>query len=244
MSDPENFLARWSRRKREIEQLEADKPKETVAVPVPDYDPTLPQDAAAASTDSAAAAVPESESFDPASLPPLDSITAETDIRGYFARGVPAELARAALRRVWTIDPTIRDFVGLAENAWDFNAPETIPGFGPITASDDVAGMMRQMMGEPRQLAAQTGPEPSRVAAPQVSEVSEHLPTRQEAGFDPEGSANLENLPPPNREQAEPPVSSDDEKPAVPMSPERAEATDSSLEGPIRLRGHGGALPK
>ena len=53
--------------------------------------------------------------------------------------GVPADLTRAALRRVWTVDPAIRDFVGLAENAWDFTDPNAMPGFGPLEASDDVS---------------------------------------------------------------------------------------------------------
>jgi hypothetical protein len=74
--------------------------------------------------------------FDPASLPALDSITAATDIRAFLAAGVPAELTRAALRRVWSCDPKIRDFVGLADYAWDFNAPGSMAGFGPLAAED------------------------------------------------------------------------------------------------------------
>jgi hypothetical protein len=34
--------------------------------------------------------------------------------------GAPADIARAALRRIWSCDPLIRDFVGLSEN---FNRP-------------------------------------------------------------------------------------------------------------------------
>jgi Protein of unknown function (DUF3306) len=71
-------------------------------------------------------------------LPPLESITAQTDIRPFLAPGVPVELARAALRRVWAADPAIRDHIGLAENSWDFNAPGSIPGFGPLEITDAV----------------------------------------------------------------------------------------------------------
>src|SRR6185295_7442261 len=67
--------------------------------------------------------------FDLASLPPIDSINALTDVTAFLRAGVPAELTRAALRRVWTADPTIREFVGLAENAWDFTDPHAMPGF-------------------------------------------------------------------------------------------------------------------
>jgi hypothetical protein len=31
-------------------------------------------------------------------------------------------------------DPAIRNAVGLAENSWDFTAPNGVPGFGPIRA--------------------------------------------------------------------------------------------------------------
>src|SRR3546814_6601012 len=36
---------------------------------------------------------------------------------------------------MWSLDPAIRDHVGLAECAWDFNRPDSIPGFGPIGAT-------------------------------------------------------------------------------------------------------------
>ena len=33
-------------------------------------------------------------------------------------------------------DPTIRSFVGLSENSWDFEKPDAIPGFGPMPVLD------------------------------------------------------------------------------------------------------------
>jgi hypothetical protein len=89
--------------------------------------------------------------FDPASLPPIESITAESDIRGFLQAGVPAELTKAALRRVWTSDPAIRDFIGLAENQWDFTDPTTIPGFGPLEPTDSAAQLVKQAMGDLRE---------------------------------------------------------------------------------------------
>jgi hypothetical protein len=86
--------------------------------------------------------------FDRASLPPIESITAGTDIRAFLAPGVPADLSRAALRRAWVADPAIRDFVGLAENAWDFTAPGGVPGFGPLRAIDDVQRLAAQVIGD------------------------------------------------------------------------------------------------
>src|SRR5262249_61108355 len=86
--------------------------------------------------------------FDPASLPPIESITAESDIRAFLTPGVPAELTRAALRRAWAADPKIRDFVGLAENAWDFNAAGAMPGFGPLEMTEDLRRHIAQLLGD------------------------------------------------------------------------------------------------
>jgi Protein of unknown function (DUF3306) len=79
--------------------------------------------------------------FDTTSLPPIESIVAETDVTAFLRSGVPADLTRLALRRAWTSDPAIRDFIGIAENQWDFNNPTGVPGFGalaPLESSVDV----------------------------------------------------------------------------------------------------------
>jgi hypothetical protein len=34
--------------------------------------------------------------------------------------------------RVLWADPAIQSFVGMAENGWDFNKPDEIPGFGSL----------------------------------------------------------------------------------------------------------------
>jgi len=85
--------------------------------------------------------------FDPATLPPVESIDAGTDVSAFLRPGVPADLAQAALRRAWVADPAIRDFVGLAENAWDFNAADGVPGFGPLRTIDDVQRLVAQVAG-------------------------------------------------------------------------------------------------
>ena len=71
-----------------------------------------------------------------------------SDISAFLAAGVPADLTRAALRRVWSSEPTIRDFVGLSENSWDVNAPGAMPGFGPID-KEEVARLVTRLLGEP-----------------------------------------------------------------------------------------------
>src|SRR5437879_4332432 len=125
MSD-EEFLARWSRRKREAKAaVDAPPPAETPD-PVP----------------SATAENPANAEVDLANLPPVESITAATDITAFLRHGIPPELSRAALRRAWAADPAIRDFVGLAENAWDFNDPHAMPGFGPLDCSEEQLGAL------------------------------------------------------------------------------------------------------
>jgi hypothetical protein len=143
MSDPENFVTRWSRLKRESEREKEAGPSE----------PPLGPETIAADKDGATAVPPaegmhSSPVFDPASLPPIESITAGTDIRSFLRAGVPAELTRAALRRVWTTDPAIRDFISIAENQWDFADPTAMPGFGPLEATDDVRQLVDQAMGK------------------------------------------------------------------------------------------------
>src|SRR3984957_13165765 len=114
MSEQENPLSRWTRLKQ------AAKVQEEIE---------------ATSAGSEAMAVPEAP-FDPASLPSIESIAGDTDIIAFLSKGVPADLTRAALRKVWTTDPAIRDFIGIAENQWDFNDPNAIPGFGPLQADN------------------------------------------------------------------------------------------------------------
>ena len=60
---------------------------------------------------------------------------------------MPARLAQAALRRAWTSDPAIRDFIGIAENQWNFTDPNGILGFGPMRETDDVASLVAQALG-------------------------------------------------------------------------------------------------
>ena len=137
MSD-EHFLTRWSRKKREAAE-DARAPQQPEAAEV----------ARAETTDAGAEGAPaeETPAVDLESLPPLESIGAGTDIRAFLQRGVPAELTRAALRRAWTSDPTIRDFIGIAENQWDFAAGD-VPGFGPLKAVDEVRRMVAEIGGE------------------------------------------------------------------------------------------------
>lgn len=134
MSEDEKFLARWSRRKQEV-AIEARFERKAVSEleKVDKSEPSVPVEAPA---------------VDLSKLPSLDEITSETDISGFLRQGVPTDLARAALRRAWTSDPAIRDFVGLQENDWVFNKPGPDQGFGPLGPETDVGKLLAQVFGE------------------------------------------------------------------------------------------------
>ena len=144
MTRAESILSRWSRMKQE--SAEVGKPDGSTELKSIDAEPGDLNEATAATP---AANSPTSPPFDPASLPSLQSITAGTDIRLFLGSNVPVELTKAALRRTWVTDPAIRDFVGIAENQWDFNDPTAMPGFGPLRANDvaAVAGTQQTFAG-------------------------------------------------------------------------------------------------
>src|SRR5262249_4877737 len=134
------------------------------------------QTSAIVPTPSDATAPPSSgETFDLTQLPSIDSIGANTDVTAFLRPGVPSELTRAALRRAWSSDPAIRDFIGLVENGWDFNDPSAMPGFGPISP-EEVARLTAQIIGAlpeaPREPATQNkvaGQEQSQLEQPQMT---------------------------------------------------------------------------
>jgi hypothetical protein len=130
-SERENFLTRWSSRKLAARTSRARQDAEHA-----------PRDAKATDgNDAVDEASKDGEPqdnppFDLAQLPPIDSIGPETDVAAFLRKEVPPELTRAALRRAWTSDPAIKNFVGLVENGWDFNDPSAMSGFGPISAEE------------------------------------------------------------------------------------------------------------
>jgi len=150
MSEPENFLERWSKRKLANAEPAAQEPKEIPPQTEKDIDAAAP--VAGGDASNAPAEIAEDKPFDLASLPSVESIGANTDVTAFLRPGVPADLTRAALRRAWSSDPAIRDFVGLVENGWDFNDPHAMAGFGSIGAGE-AARLLAQAMGELPELA-------------------------------------------------------------------------------------------
>ena len=154
MSEPDNFLSRWSRRKAAANE------KDVAQAAVPDSEAKADASAEQVEQKESGAGVPAAQTitpppeFDLSTLPPIESIGAGTDISAFLRAGVPADLTRAALRRAWAADPAIRDFVGLSENSWDFTAPGGVPGFGPLSA-EDASRLMAQFTSSAKEIAGE-----------------------------------------------------------------------------------------
>jgi hypothetical protein len=234
MSEPEGFLSRWTRLKREG----GEPPEPGRDVPSDAASPDTARTAPAAEGEAPAEAVPAgAPGIDLSALPAIDSITAETDIRGFLAPGVPAELTRAALRRAWVADPKIRDFIGIAENQWDFTAADSIPGFGPLSPLDDVRRMVARVMGE----------EPEEPPASPVVASAENAPAVTVGGETP-ASASAEMRATRSEAAAEPsaptPLPADQGDVGEATGAAHNDDPESSASDVPHPRSHGGALPK
>ena len=127
MAEPEGFVSRWSRLKREAA---APPPAEPDAVP-------------SAEPCAALSPVPDDVEETP-TLPPLESLGGDSDYSPFLAPNVPEELHRLALRKAWTSNTTIASFRGFGEYDWDCNAP----GYGQLLPTDDIVRLCRAVLGE------------------------------------------------------------------------------------------------
>jgi hypothetical protein len=248
MNEPENFLARWSRRKLEAEDEKRAPEQAPATTATPEaHEAVAPDDAVkreARSPDHAAETVP---AFDLTKLPSIESIDAATDIRVFLQAGVPPELTRAALRRAWTSDPTIRDFIGIAENQWDFTAPDGVPGFGPMQAIDDVRRMVAEITGDLDKLAEhvtsdrtqtpeKAPPEvmqpvvKSAISAPGEDRVEEDVAASAQAEVKQDGASTS-------------PIGPPESNPQVDVAAQQVQRTTEYKPLPTR-RSHGRALPE
>lgn len=118
----EGLLRRWARRKQ------AAKVQPVMPVPASDVLPNAVQ----------------ADEPTPV-LPDLDTLDAGSDYSVFLQRGVPAELQRLALQRAWSSDAAITEFRGMAEYAWDFNAPQ----YGQLWPVDDIAKLIQAVTAPP-----------------------------------------------------------------------------------------------
>ena len=226
MSEPEGFAGRWSRRKQEAAKQATEEVAAEEAgagqVPVESAEKTEPE-------------------FDVSTLPPVESIVAGTDIRAFLSAGVPAHLTRAALRAAWSADPAIRDYIGLSENSWDFNAAGSMHGFGPIDPSLDIQKMVEEMFGQVKNVAK----EADRVLGAKTdSALAEATPAEDPA---PPASIRQSREPTETIRRSEsqtierPSIEPGDITAQIEAVPQRDEEPEEEM--PILPRRHGSALP-
>lgn len=91
----EGFLARWARRKAEAQAASPPRAVPSPAPPPAEQQPPapLPQGCGERQADA------------PPDLPPIDSLGRESDFSPFLKDGIPEDLRRAALSRLWASDP-------------------------------------------------------------------------------------------------------------------------------------------
>ena len=219
-----SFLDRWSRRNRAAEAEAAADAAADAAPPEEDgFSPPTPE----------TPDVPLNDTPDEAllaRLPPIDQITAETDIRAFLQKGVPAALRNAALRRAWAADPRIATYEDPARDYfWDWNAPGGVPGGGGAPAPERVARMLRDITG-PTETDADDSP----------TETEATPPVATAAARDPDGAV----APPPTPADAatvQPTGAPAQSLPATTQTTDNT-ARIAGTAAPVRRR-HGGAVP-
>ncbi|HEV7338019.1 MAG TPA: DUF3306 domain-containing protein [Bosea sp. (in: a-proteobacteria)] len=137
----DGFLGRWSRRKRAAAAEQAAPPAAPLPVPSSAPEPALPPE-------------PEPEMIEP---PSLDLVDKDFDLAHWLKQNVPESWKRAALRRAWESDPAISGYLDPARDyALDWNTPGGAPGYGPLSASDNVEEMIANIFGKQPEPAAES----------------------------------------------------------------------------------------
>ena len=104
MAEDEGVLKRWHRRKtaaREEPAIEAQEAPEDLPV----------------ATDAEQAPAEEAP---PPDLPDIDTLDADSDFSVFMAEGVPEDIRRLALRKLWRLDPVLANVDGLVDYGEDF----------------------------------------------------------------------------------------------------------------------------
>ena len=234
MSAADGFLSRWSRRKLRSGKRDGEER------------PSPAAEAGAGSqgegeAGSEPARVDALSAEEVATLPRLEELTADTDLTLFLRAGVPALLRKEALRRMWSLDPAIRDFVGEARDySYDWNVAGGVPVSGPLLPGDDVDETLGRMFSRLRD-------EPQPEERPTVPEARTRTPAKDDALRDdvvrsdetpghgsPDGLPARLDVPPPQAATA----SLEDREVGG-----REEVLATRIDG-ARHRRHGSALPK
>jgi hypothetical protein len=149
MIHDEQFFLRWSRRKRNSSKPEAGIP---ASLPIDDNGRVSPAAPLLPTLSNTVDPAPvEQSAGDPADLPDINQLRADADLSQFMKPNVPTAVRNAALRRMWVLDPAIRDYVCEArEYAYDWNSGGDVPGYGPVLDPDAVTLAQRVIVSVPR----------------------------------------------------------------------------------------------
>jgi hypothetical protein len=160
-SEGESRLGRWARLKAEARAAEREA-EAAAAAPVAEQ-PVVPtvQEAPQAIAETEAPEKREDEKQ--VELPPLDSLTKDSDFSLFMRGGVSADARKAALRKLWTLDSHFAQ-IDISEcHSIDFNAVPTFPeglkntiyraGRGMVEAVEEIERQEREAAEKARMLA-------------------------------------------------------------------------------------------
>ncbi|MEM6491689.1 MAG: DUF3306 domain-containing protein, partial [Pseudomonadota bacterium] len=99
----DTVFARWSDRKRAAAA-------ESLAAPEPTSPPLVEAQSA-----------PEADETPPPDLPTIESLTADSDFTPFMQAGVPEDLKRLALRKLWRSNPVFANLDGMNDYDEDFS---------------------------------------------------------------------------------------------------------------------------
>ncbi len=126
---PEGFVGRWARLKAETRAEEATRvvpPVEPALSPAVEGEALAPQASAEAALPTREDA-PETAAPEKVELPPVETLTRESDFSLFMRSDVSADLRTQALRRLWSLDPHFAT-IDISEcHSIDFNAVPTFP---------------------------------------------------------------------------------------------------------------------
>ena len=108
----EDFLSRWSRRKRAV-AAEAEAEAEVEADTPPEPTPEEPERS-------------DEEILEDLGLPDPDTLQPGDDVRGFMAKAVPERLRNRALRKLWLTNPVLANLDELVDYGEDFTDAATV----------------------------------------------------------------------------------------------------------------------
>lgn len=157
------FLSRWSQRKRAMEEG-AELEETTAAKAEPAQRGPTEDDGAAG----------DRERIDPADLPDIETLDANSDFSQFMQKGVPEALKRRALRKLWQVDPAFSHICMLDDYNLDYtDAAMVVPnlktlyqvGRGMILPGEDTAEAPESPAAEAAAEAAETSGAPAEAPA-------------------------------------------------------------------------------